>query len=89
MIDELIQYIKINPDVNNETTILGDEIRRTNRVKLPQQFNGYNDFLGSKVPQTVTSNPPSPNAWHKRRETTLWHTTPITSPCAPKQKCTI
>jgi hypothetical protein len=61
MIDELIQYIKTNPDVDNETTILGDEIRRTNRVKVSQHFNGYNAFLGSKVPQTVTSNP-SPNA---------------------------
>jgi hypothetical protein len=69
MIDELIQYITNNPDVNNETTILGDEIRRTNRVKVSQYSNGYNDFLGSKVPQTVTSNP-SPNAWHKRRDTT-------------------
>jgi hypothetical protein len=69
MIDELIQYIKNNPDVNNETTIPGDEIRRTNRVNVSNHFNGYNDFLGSKVPQMVASNP-SPNAWHKRRETT-------------------
>jgi hypothetical protein len=69
MIDELIQYIMTHPDVKNETTIHGDEIRRANRVKVSKHFNGYNDFLGSKVPQTVTSNP-SPNAWHKRRETT-------------------
>jgi hypothetical protein len=40
MIDELIEYIHTNPDVTAATTILGEEIRRANRVNVTKSFSG-------------------------------------------------
>ena len=57
-IDDVIQYIESNPDVKNETTILGEEIRRANWVNITESFTGgYNNFLESKAPQMVVTNP--------------------------------
>jgi hypothetical protein len=60
MIDELIEHIHTNADITAVTTILGEEIRHSNRVNVTMKsFSGYNDFLVTKVPQMVITNPSS------------------------------
>jgi hypothetical protein len=69
MIDELVKYISANPTLSATMTIPGQEIRRANRVQVSNAFDGYANFLVSKVPTTVITNP-AQNAWHKRRGNT-------------------
>jgi hypothetical protein len=64
MIDELVKYISANPTLSDTMTIPGQEIRRANRVQVSNAFDGYANFLVSKVPTTVITNP-AQNAWHK------------------------
>jgi hypothetical protein len=61
---KLLKYILANPTVSDTMTIPGQEIRRANRVQVSNAFNGYANFLVSKVPTTVITNP-AQNAWHK------------------------
>jgi hypothetical protein len=69
MIDELVKYIRSHPDVAHPMTIPGHVIHRANRVQVSAEFDGYAQFLVSKVPSVITTNP-APNAWNKRREHT-------------------
>jgi hypothetical protein len=69
MIDELLKYIAANPHIDAEVSLIGEEVRRANRIKVSHTFHGYTDFLASKVPTVITANP-AQNAWNKRREPT-------------------
>jgi carotenoid cleavage dioxygenase-like enzyme len=69
MIDELVKYIATRPDIDAEVLMHGEEVRRANRIKVSNAFNGYADFLATKVPAIITTNP-AQNAWNKRREPT-------------------
>jgi hypothetical protein len=67
MIDDLIKYINTDPDITNDLSMTGERIRRANKIRTSNEFEGYTAFLLSKVPSTITTNP-APNAWAKRRE---------------------
>ena len=67
MIDDLIKYINTATDITDDISIDGEGIRRANRIRTSNEFDGYTAFLRSKVPSTITTNP-APNAWAKRRE---------------------
>jgi DNA-binding FrmR family transcriptional regulator len=69
MIDELLKYVANNPELEFDLSIGGEVVRRANQIKVSKTFNGYTEFLVSKVPKTITTNP-AQNAWHKRREQT-------------------
>jgi hypothetical protein len=69
MIDELIQYIKTNPDVNAETTIVGEEIRCANRFKVTNHFLGTTILSYPRSPKRSLRTPPKTHG-HKRREPT-------------------
>jgi hypothetical protein len=69
VIDELIKYIAINPNLKTEIAIAGEDVRRANRIKVSKAFYGYTDFLVSKVPTVITTNP-AQNAWTKHCEPT-------------------
>ena len=69
MIDELLKYVANNPEIEFELSFGGEVARRANQIKVSNTFHGYTDFLASKVPKTITTNP-AQNAWNKRREQT-------------------
>ena len=69
MIDELLKYVANNPEIEFELSFGGEVARRANQIKVSNTFHGYTDFLASKVPNTITTNP-AQNAWNKRREQT-------------------
>jgi hypothetical protein len=57
VIDELIKYIAIHSNLQTEITIDGEDVRRAKCVKVSNDFHGYTDFLASKVPNMITTNP--------------------------------
>jgi hypothetical protein len=69
MIDELVKHIATHPEIEKEVSINGEEVRRANRIKVSNAFHGYTDFLVSKVPTVIITNP-AQNAWTKRRVAT-------------------
>lgn len=69
MIDALVKYLRLNPNVAQTMTIPGQMIHRTNRVQVSSEFDGYAQFLVSKVPTTLIIDP-AKNAWNKRRDHT-------------------
>jgi hypothetical protein len=69
MIDELLKYVANNPKIEFDLSFGGEVARRANQIKVSITFHGYTDFLVSKVPKTMTTNP-AQNAWNKRREQT-------------------
>jgi hypothetical protein len=56
-------------DLEFNLSIGGEFVHRANQIKVSNTFNGYTDFLVSKVPKTITTNP-AQNAWNKHREQT-------------------
>jgi hypothetical protein len=45
------------------------DVRRANRIKVSNEFSGYANFLATKVPTTITTNP-AQNAWNRRHTPT-------------------
>jgi hypothetical protein len=88
MIDVLVTYIATHPEIEREVAIIGEEVRRANRIKVSNAFHGYTDFLLSKVPSTITTNP-APNAWAKRREPMPTDYTNDNYPPLPSKKARI
>jgi hypothetical protein len=69
MIDELIKYIANHPNLSNEISIEGVDVRQANRIKVSNEFSGYANFLATKVPTTITTNP-AQNVWNRQRAPT-------------------
>jgi hypothetical protein len=69
MIDELLKCVANKPNLAFDLSIGGEVVHRANQIKVSNTFNGYTDFLVSKVPKNITTNP-AQNAWKKHREQT-------------------
>jgi hypothetical protein len=69
MIDELVKYILAHPKLSDMMIIPGQVIHCANHIQVSNAFDGYANFLVSKVPATLTINP-AKNAWHRRCEHT-------------------